>query len=152
MKHALLLLIAALAVLAGCQRESTPQLIQVLDVAPREVEVGDRLEILGSGFPQGKTAKLAFRGTLFRPGDKPETGAVIDAEAVAQSSTQIELDFTEGLKELFCGAADKSAHTTFEGDVEVAFAAAAPGAPPVAATVRAVTIDFRPPTARRAAI
>ena len=136
--------------LAACQRETTPQLISVLDVAPREVELGDRLEILGSGFPQGKNAKLAFRGTLFRPGEKPETGAVVEVDAIAQSSTQIELDFTEGLKELFCGAAEKSMHTTFEGDVEVAFAAAAPGAPPVAATVRAVTVDFRPPTARRA--
>src|SRR3954469_1945720 len=138
--RAVLAALPVLAVLAaflcGCQREVGPQLIQVLDVAPREVEVGDRLEIVGNGFPQGKTAKLAFRGTLFRPGERPETSAEIDAEGTVQSSTQIEVPFTEGLKELFCGAADKTAHTTFEGDIEVAFAAAAPGAPPISATVR----------------
>jgi NADH-quinone oxidoreductase subunit H len=35
-------------------------------------------------------------------------------------------------------------HTTFEGDVEVAFAAAAPGAPPVAGTLREAVLDVRP--------
>ena len=69
----------------GCQRETAPPLIQVLDVAPREVEVGDRLEVLGGAFPQGKTAHLVFRGTLFRPGEKPETDAVIATEGSAQS-------------------------------------------------------------------
>src|SRR5262245_3878947 len=106
------ILALSLLALVGCQREVGPQLIQVLDVAPREVEVGDRLEIVGNGFPQGKTAKIAFRGKLFRPGEAPES-ATIDADGAVQSSTQIELVFTEGLKELFCGAGDKSTHTTF---------------------------------------
>jgi NADH-quinone oxidoreductase subunit H len=45
---------------------------------------------------------------------------------------------------LFCGAGDRAAHTTFDGDVEVAFAAAAPGAPPIAGTLRRATLDVRP--------
>jgi NADH-quinone oxidoreductase subunit H len=133
----------------GCQREVAPPLIQVLDVAPREVEVGDRLEVLGGAFPQGKTAHLVFRGTLFRPGEKPETDAVIATEGSAQSSTQIQLELTEGLKELFCGPGETGTHTTFEGEVEVSFAAAAVGAPPVSAILHAITLDVRPPTPRR---
>ena len=57
--------------LVGCQKDSMPQLIQVLDLAPHEAEVGDRLEVLGSGFPHGKTAHLVFRGNLNRPGERP---------------------------------------------------------------------------------
>ncbi len=147
-----LLLVVGIVLAAGCQREVAPPLIQVLDIAPREIEVGDRLEVLGGSFPQGKKAQLVFRGALFRPGEKPETGAVIGAEGTAESSTQIQLDFTEGLKELFCGPGDKGTHTTFEGEIEVSFAAVAVGAPPVSATLHAITLDVRPPSPRRAVL
>ncbi|MGO9711456.1 MAG: NADH-quinone oxidoreductase subunit H [Polyangiaceae bacterium] len=143
------LALAVLAALAGCQRDVGPQLIDVLDIAPREVERGDRVELLGASFPQGKKAHLTFRGALNRAGEKPAT-AEIAAEGMASTSTQIELDFTEGLEGLFCGAAERSIHTTFTGDVEVAFPAAMTGAPPVVATLHGVTLDVRPPTPRRA--
>ena len=54
------------------------------------------------------------------------------------------MGFTEVTQALFCGAGERKAHTTFEGDVEVAFAAAAPGAPPIAGVLRHVTLDVRP--------
>ena len=75
---AAVLALTSMAGLLGCQRDSFPQLIQVLDLAPREAEVGDRLEVLGSGFPQGKAAHLAFRGDLHRPGFKPVKGVEIE--------------------------------------------------------------------------
>ena len=61
--------------LAGCvSTEAPPQLLNVLDFAPREAEVGDRLEVIGSGFPEGKTAHVVFKGTLYRPGHKAIEG------------------------------------------------------------------------------
>jgi len=148
----LLALAMVLLGLCGCQKDSFPQLIQVLDLAPHEAEVGDRLEVLGSGFPQGKTAHMVFKGGLFRPGFKPVKGTEIELDGVVTSPEQIEILFTEGLQTLFCGAGEKATHTTFRGDVEVSFPAAIPGAPPVSGLLHAISIDFRPPTARRAVI
>ena len=146
------LAVALLSLLvSACQRDVGPQLIDVLDLVPREVEAGDRLEILGASFPQGKKAKVTFHGQLHRPCEKAGSADVV-AEGAASSTTQIELDLTEGLEELFCGVGESSIHTTFQGDVEVAFPAATPGAPPVAATLHDVTLDVRPPTPRRAVL
>jgi NADH-quinone oxidoreductase subunit H len=142
---------AALWVL-GCQRDAMPQLIQVLDLAPHEAEVGDRIEVIGSGFPEGKTAHLTFRGDLHRPGERAVRDTEIEADGVVSSAEQIEVLFTEGLEERFCGSAEKAMHTTFTGDVEVAFPAAAAGTPPVVGMLHHVAIDFRPPTSRRAVI
>ena len=131
----------------ACGRESSPQLVQVLDLAPREVEVGERVNLVGEGFPPGKPARVTFRGTLLRPGERPERGAEGVATGAVIGPEHVELGFTEATQALFCGAGDRVAHTTFEGDVEVAFAAAAPGAPPIAGVLRHVTLDVRPGSA-----
>jgi NADH-quinone oxidoreductase subunit H len=57
---------------------------------------------------------------------------------------QIEVAFGDSVQALFCGAADRARHTTFEGSVQVAFAAARPGAPPVAGVLTQTTLDVRP--------
>src|SRR3954463_13303834 len=98
----LLAVIALVMSVIGCVIETPPQLIQVLDFAPREAEVGDRLELSGVGFPQGRPARLAFRGTLYRPGEKPTTGVEILAQGVVTSSQQIDLALSETLEALFC--------------------------------------------------
>jgi hypothetical protein len=131
----LILLCALGALLFACVREGSPQLIQVLEVAPNEAEVGDRVTILGAGFPQGKVAHLAFRGTLHRPGEKPIEDAEILAEGTVKNAQQIDLAFTDALQALFCGAPGDAAHTTFDGELEVAFAAAIRGSAPSAATL-----------------
>jgi NADH-quinone oxidoreductase subunit H len=139
----------ATCALAACARDPGPSLIEATDVAPREVEAGDRLEVTGAAFPEGKRARVTFRGELHRPGERARS-AEIEAQGAAESATQIEVDVTEPLEELFCGVGESAAHTTFTGDVEVAFAAAARGAPPVSATVHDVVLDVRPPAPRRA--
>ncbi|HMJ51626.1 MAG TPA: NADH-quinone oxidoreductase subunit NuoH [Polyangiaceae bacterium] len=142
-----------LATLSGCvSTEVPPQLLNVLDFAPREAEVGDRLEVIGSGFPEGKTARVVFKGTLNRPGKKPIKGVEIDVEAAQSSSDKIVMMFTEGLQTSFCGSGDAAVHTTFKGDVIVSFPAATVGSLPITGSVRQVQIDFRAPTARRAVI
>jgi NADH-quinone oxidoreductase subunit H len=150
--HVAIFICAAALYVLGCQRDSMPQLVQVLDLAPHEAEVGDRIEIIGSGFPEGKTAHLTFRGDLHRPGERTVRDIEIDADGVVSSAEQIEVLFTEGLEERFCGSGEKAMHTTFTGDVEVAFPAAAVGTPPVMGLLHHVSIDFRPPTSRRAVL
>jgi len=148
----LALLGLAAAVLLGCQKEAIPQLIQVLDFQPRDAEVGDRLEVIGSGFPRGLHAHIVFHGDLNRPGEKAVRGVEIEADGTVTSPEQIEVLLTEGLEALFCGAGDKATHTTFAGDVDVSFPAAVVGSPPVSGELHAITLDLRPPTARRALV
>jgi NADH-quinone oxidoreductase subunit H len=137
--------VAIVFAVGGCIREPSPQLIQVLDVSPREVELGDKIAIFGSGFPRGRDAHLAFRGKLYRPGERPVDDVDIEARATVDDGQRVSLAFDESLATLFAGVGDHAAHTTFDGELEVAFAAAAPGAPPIAATLYKVVLDVRPP-------
>jgi NADH-quinone oxidoreductase subunit H len=121
-----------------------PPLVQVSAIAPTDVEPGDRITIAGEGFPAGKAAQVRFRGTLHRPGERPVRDAEIVVTGVVTGPEQVEVDFLEATQALFCGAGDRAAHTTFEGDVEVAFAAAAPGAAPIAGVLRDAVLDVRP--------
>src|SRR3954471_19277156 len=92
---------------AGCVTvDAPPQLLNVLDFAPREAEVGDRLEVIGSGFPEGKPAHVIFKGALNRPGKKTIKGAEVEVDAVSTSSDRVEMIFTEGLQAAFCGKGD----------------------------------------------
>src|SRR4051794_30655145 len=66
-------LVAALCVL-GCARQNNgPELLQVVDVQPRDVDVGDRIEVIGINLPtgEGREALVEFRGELRRPGQQP---------------------------------------------------------------------------------
>src|SRR6185312_57314 len=48
-----------------------PPLVTVSGLSPTDVEPGDRIAIAGDGFPPGKEARVRFRGTLHRPGERP---------------------------------------------------------------------------------
>src|ERR1043165_2408725 len=129
---AFVLTVLAFLACAGCvSTEAPPQLLNVLDFAPREAEVGDRLEVIGAGFPEGKIAHVIFKGSLYRPGRKAIKGVEIDVDAANSSSDKIEMMFTEGLQTAFCGAGDDAAHTTFRGSVIVSFPASTPSALPI---------------------
>jgi NADH-quinone oxidoreductase subunit H len=131
--------------LTACSRDPLPELITLTDVLPREVEVGDRLEIVGIGLPEGRLARVTFRGDLNRPGEGVTHNAEVIAEGNVTASDRVEIPYTDELEAEFCGAGNETVHTTFDGAVEVAFAATFVGAPPVAATLAHTTIDFRPP-------
>src|SRR5262249_5760729 len=103
------ILLALLVVLTGCvSNDAPPQLLSVLDFAPREAEVGDRLEVIGAGFPEGKTARVLFKGNLHRPGHKPVKGVEIEVEAASSAADKVEMMFSEGLQTSFCGAGDEA--------------------------------------------
>ena len=144
--------VMTLALLAGCERETTPPLIEVRGVSPRELEEGDRLTIEGVGFPEGKVAHVAFRGDLHRPGVPVVTNVLIEVDAVVVSSSEVDIPFNAAIERLFAGPGDHAAHTTFRGDVTVAFAAKTPAAPPVAGTLHDGWLDVRPPTPHRPAL
>lgn len=144
-------LVAALG-LSGCDRDGVPPLVEVTEVSPREIEVGDRMELRGSGFPQGRAARVTFRGTLRRPGRPAVTGATIESEGVVASSDRIEIVVGEPLEERFCGHGDHAVHTTIIGDVEVAFASSAPGAPPLVGVMHGLTLDITPSSVRASVV
>lgn len=150
-----LLVLGALLGLAGCAPSRTaPELLNVVDVAPRDVDVGDRIEILGINLPtvEGREAVVTFRGTLRRPGQAPLTGQTIQIEGAQLSGDKVSLVFSEGLQARFAGRGDDAIHTTFHGDVTVEIPRTSKGGLPVAGTVKGVTIDFLPPTPRRAVL
>ncbi len=140
--HRLLFLIAIL--LVGCGRDLVPPLVEATDVTPREIELGDKLEVKGAGFPQGRTARLTFRGDLYRPGEPAVRGVSIEALAPVESVDRIELPVNDALEERFCGHGEHAAHTTFRGELDVAFASSAAGMPPLVGTMRSVVLDARP--------
>jgi NADH-quinone oxidoreductase subunit H len=119
-------------------------LVGVLDVTPRQVELGDRIAVVGEGFPPGQIARVTFEGTLHRPGERPSRGAQIVLSWNVTSPGQVDLAFDDDAQARFCGAADRATHTTFEGSVEVAFAPAIRGAPPIVGVLPRVALDVRP--------
>lgn len=148
----LLLVVVAALGLAGCERDGVPPLVEVTEVSPREIEVGDRVELRGAGFPQGRAARITFRGTLYRPGRPPVRGASIEADGVVASSDRIEVVVSEPLEERLCGHGDHALHTTLVGDVEVAFASSAPGAPPLVGVMHGLTLDATPSSVRASVV
>jgi NADH-quinone oxidoreductase subunit H len=148
--RAILPLVAALALVwlvsgAGAfGQQPAPQLIQVVDMSPRDVEQGDVLTLVGTSFPSGKAARVTFRGALHRPGERVLRGADIALTGSVVGPDQVRVAFGETAEALFCRTGGRAVHTTFEGEVEVAFAAAAAGAPPVAGVLAGVTLDVRP--------
>jgi len=143
-KFLCLALLALLVVMSfGCARELPIELVKVISVMPRAVERGDRIEIAGNGFPQGRTARVALRGTLHRPGVAPESAAIV-SEGLVVAPERIEVVVDEHFEALFCGNGADSDHTTFSGELEVAFAPRSPTAPPIGAVLYGVSLDMHP--------
>ncbi len=118
--------------------------VRVLEVVPADLEVGEHLAILGTGFPAGKGARVTFRGTLHRPGERPVSGVDIGLPAASVGPERLELIVDDAFEARLCGAGDRATHTTFEGDVEVAFGAVVAGAGPPSGVLAHVTLDARP--------
>src|SRR5688572_15653323 len=100
-------LAVAVACLLGCQRDMVaPPLVDISDVTPRELELGDRLEMRGAGFPQGRPAHVTFEGSVHRAGEKPMRGIAIEGNGVVTSPDRLEIAIDERLLERFCGRGD----------------------------------------------
>lgn len=135
----------ALAALAlGCSAQNSgPGLLQLTELSAREVGRGDKLEINGAGFPEGRVARLTFRGDVFRPGRVVLHDLEVSIPARTSTPHVLEATIPEELVSAFCGR-DDGAHATFRGDVTAAFAPRKRGAPPVAGTLQDVVLDLEP--------
>ncbi|AKT43967.1 complex I subunit 1/NuoH family protein [Chondromyces crocatus] len=138
----------------GCAGDLAPDLLNVVDVVPRIVDAGDRLEILGNNLPTGekREAVVVFEGELRRAGQPPLTRQRIEIDRAQMTGDRVSLRFNESLQGQFCGQGDEAIHTTFRGKVTVRVASVGRGALEVKGTVEGVEIDFVPPTPRRAII
>ncbi len=149
LRAALLVVFAAvIAFLGACERPIAPPLVEVSELAPREVEPGDRLELRGSGFPQGRSGRVTLEGTVHRPGEPPVRGVTVEAEGAVTAPDRVEVVVRESFAERLCGRGDRAAHATFRGDVQVAFASNDPSAPPLVGALRGVVLDVIPASAR----
>lgn len=148
MRAALFLCLALL--LIGCGfNESSPNLLSVAAISARYVDVGDRIELLGAGFPEGRTATITFAGDLFRPGQHTIRGVKIVAPSVGGSHDRLALLVTPELQKAFCGSGNGAEHTTFRGDAIVAFAPRLAGSPPVTGVLHGVVLDVEAPLPKR---
>jgi hypothetical protein len=139
---ATLFAVAALAL--GCSSpNSGPGLLQLTELSAREVGRGDKLEISGAGFPEGRVARLSFRGDVFRPGRVAAHDVEVSISARTSTPHVLEATIPEELVRSFCGR-DDAAHATFRGDVTAAFAPRKSGAPPVAGSLQGVVLDIEP--------
>jgi NADH-quinone oxidoreductase subunit H len=138
------LLILASSSCATDHSQGSPRFVRVLEVVPAEVELGDRVSILGDGFAPGQTARVTFRGALHRPGEPAVRGTELAVLADAVSATRLEFALDDATRSLFCRTGDRAIHTTFEGAVEVAFVPADRGAPTALGYLENVTFDVRP--------
>ncbi len=134
----------ALAASAGCDAQgSSPNLLELNDLNPHALEVGDRLTLTGSGFPEGRAAKVSFQGDVFRAGQSPLRDVTIVATAAASDPHSIAVSLSPDLAREFCGAGD-AVHATFRGATTAAFQPRESGAPPVRGTLEGVVLDVNP--------
>jgi hypothetical protein len=137
-------LLALAALTLGCaSQNSGPGLLQLTELSAHEVGRGDKLEITGAGLPEGRVARLTFRGDVFRPGRAAELDVELTIPARTVSPHLLEAAVTEELVTAFCGR-DDGAHATFRGDITAAFAPRKSGAPPVAGSLQGVVLDVEP--------
>lgn len=126
------------------------ELLRVDAVAPAEAQFGDSIQIVGDGFALGSPASVRLRGVVHRAGLPPEP--VEQAfRARIESQRELMLPLPRAAEPAFCGEAERASHATFRGDVEVAIAARAPGAPPVTGTLRGAVVELYPAVKTRGA-
>jgi NADH-quinone oxidoreductase subunit H len=147
-------LLATALGLLGCSTDvAPPPLLNVIDVAPNEVDVGDRLDVLGTSLPasEAREATVTFTGELRRPGRAPLVGQVVTVEHAQVGTDRVSMVVTDGIQSRFCGQGDEVAHTTFHGDVMVTLTSTRAGLP-VRGVAKGITVGFRAPTPRRAVL
>ena len=151
-------LVLGLVLVFGCATSEPASLAKVVDVTPRDVEVGDRVEILGYNLPSGnlKGVTVTLRGELRRPGQpNADDASKIGPIVATPAPDKVSFTVTEGLQARICGQGDRAAHTTFHGDVTVTFPPQQAGMGTeggVRGVVKGITLDFRPPSIRRLAL
>lgn len=139
----------ALSALTQCQPAGV-ELLQVDAVLPAEAQFGDSVQIVGDGFGLGSPATVTFRGQVHRAG-RPAEPVEFSFRAQTESQRELALQLPREAESVFCGDVEHASHATFRGDVEVAIAARAPGAPPAIGSVHGVVVELYPAVKTRGA-
>jgi NADH-quinone oxidoreductase subunit H len=134
---------ALLSTANACQRLPPAELIELHGASSDELQFGETLELEGDGFALGKPASVRLTGELYRPGRAPHA-LDLELRARAQSQRELTVPLERQLQSEFFGAGGGGTHATFRGDLQVAIAAKAPGAPPITGTLRGATLEFYP--------
>lgn len=143
-------LLTLLLGLTQCREQPELALLRVDAVTPAEAQFGDELTIVGDGFALGSPASVSVRGVVYRAGQPP--GRVEHSfRAQTESQRELTLPLPRHAERTFCGEPEQAAHATFRGDVEVAIAARAAGAPPATGTLRGAVIELYPAVKTRGA-
>lgn len=130
--------------LLGCGSGTrAPHLIDLQEVQPRHLEVGDRMRLTGTGFPEGRPATVTFRGETRRAGEVPRSSTSVSADAEQVAPHALELPISAELAAKLCGEGTPR-HATFRGDVEVSFSPQTASGLPVIGRLDGVVIDFVP--------
>lgn len=141
-----LLLLGLPGLVTACQMIGPgTNLLTLTGFSPKALGAADELEIQGSGFAEGKSARVAFRGDLYRPGSRVERDVEIVARTTSSSPRSLSVTMTEALRSAFTGTGDSAKHTTFRGEIEVAFAPNRSGAAPITGTLSDVVLDVDAP-------
>jgi NADH-quinone oxidoreductase subunit H len=141
--HQRLLVLGSLCVLWACTPQKGALLLELGEVTPRAVEVGDRLRITGSGFPEGRAATLVLVGDASRAGEPVTRGIEVSAEARLLSPHALEVEVTRELAAAICDRADPR-HTTLRADLELRFASFRGPHTTVSGRLEGVTLDVTP--------
>jgi NADH-quinone oxidoreductase subunit H len=128
--------------LLGCQTAPAPHLLQVTGISSDRIAEGDMLELRGTGFPEGRPARVTLRGELYRPGRPPERHFELVLPARSSSPHTVAAEVTRDVERAFVGVVAE--HTTFRGNIEAAFFPTSPGMPPVTGGLSAAVIDVVP--------
>jgi len=138
-----LLAILVFSTLSGCALEAPPSTLKIDGISPHEVDLGDRLEVNGAGFPLRRVAHLRFVGRLLHPG-APAENADFEVDVEARSEGRLTLPLDESLVAKFTGRGDRAAHATFRGEVRVTFDPLENGTAKLVGSVPSVVLDVRP--------
>ena len=99
---------------AGCSAHDDLALFELERVEPSEVESGETLRVVGSGFALGRTPEIVLRGIAYRPGRAPlPIERVLSGSVHSESSIEIAVD--DALLEAVGGRA------TVDGTIWVGF-------------------------------
>lgn len=140
--RSLVVIVAALLTACG-PGDRGPSLIELSELGPRHLEVGDRVRVTGSGFPEGRPATVTLSGELRRAGEAPREGVNVVAPAQLVSPHALEFAVTPELASKLCGEVD-ARHTTFRGDVTVAFSPQRASGSTVTGRLSGVVVDVLP--------
>ncbi len=137
------LVLGLLCALSACTPQKGALLLELGEVTPRAVEVGDRLRITGSGFPEGRAATLVLVGDASRAGEPVTRGLEVSAEARLLSPHALEVEVTRELAAAICDRSDPR-HTTLRADLELRFASFRGPHTTVSGRLEGVTLDVTP--------